>query len=290
MKQNIKFIIDSNYDSTTVKDYLIRNKKISNTCLKVLKHSDDGIMLNGVRVFVNAKLQTGDLLEINISDDAKTSIVPVEGNLSILFEDEDLLVVDKPPYMPVHPSRGHEFDSLANIVLDYYARCGLNTSFRCVTRLDKNTSGIVIIAKNRISHDRIRLQLVAHTVEKHYLALVHGITEPFGTVNAPIARPDNATIKREISNLGAPAITHYITLKNDNNISLVELIPETGRTHQIRVHMAYIGHPLCGDFLYGIEKDGFKRQMLHAYRISLNHPTTNKTIIFESKNDRWIYE
>ena len=290
MKRRFEFIIEQSDEQKTVKSFLVGGGRISLTCLKKIKFADDGILLNGKRVFVTEKLKTGDLLQINIPDDNESSVVPVKGKLDILYEDEDLLIVDKPPYMPVHPSKGHPEDSLANIVASFYSQNGKTFAFRCVTRLDKNTSGVVVIAKNSFAHDNLRKQLIACSVEKKYRALVHGTTNDYGTVDAPIYRPDEATIKREVSSEGASAITHYKTIKTVNNISFIELTPETGRTHQIRVHMSYIGHPLCGDFLYGDENDGYPRQMLHAYQISFQHPATKEKITIESKNDKWMFE
>ena len=290
MKRTFDFFIDAADAQKTVKSFLVGCGRISLTCLKIIKFEEDGILLNGKRVFVTEKLNIGDHLQINIPDNNESSVIPIKGDLDIIYEDEDLLVVDKPPYMPVHPSKGHPEDSLANIVAAYYSHNGKTFAFRCVTRLDKNTSGVVVIAKNAFAHDNLRKQLISCTVEKKYHALVHGKTDDFGTVNAPIYRPDSATIKREVSIDGTYAVTHYKTIKTENNISFIELTPETGRTHQIRVHMSYIGHPLCGDFLYGDENDGYRRQMLHAFQISFQHPVSKEKITIKSKNNKWMYE
>lgn len=290
MKRTLKYIIDPSNADKNIKSFLVNGGRISLTCLKRIKFEDNGILLNGKRAFVNEILKVGDLLEINIEDKSESSVIPIDGCLNILYEDEDILAVDKPPYMPVHPSKGHIDDSLANIVAAYCSENGKVFPFRCVTRLDKNTSGVVIIAKNEISHDNLRRQFISGSIKKQYHALVHGQPPLCGTIEAAIIRPDSATIKREISENGAFAVTHYKTLHTENDISLVELTPETGRTHQIRVHMAYIGHPLCGDFLYGNENDGYKRQMLHSTKITFFHPITKESITVESKNDRWMYE
>ena len=290
MKREFKYTIRDDYNQKTVKYFLLNEIGLSNSSIKMLKLQDDGILLNGNRVYVNKVLNTGDYLEINISDLKESSIIPVKGNIDILYEDDDILVVDKPPYMPVHPSKDHVEDSLANIVVSYYNSNNLSPVFRCVTRLDKNTSGVVLIAKNALSHDMLRKQLISHEIKKTYHALVHGITDSFGIIDEPIMRPNYATIKREVSVNGVPAITRYKTIKTVNDISFLELYPETGRTHQIRVHMAYIGHPLCGDFLYGIEDDGYKRQMLHAYQISFIHPISKTPISIRSFNSNWFLQ
>lgn len=281
MKRKLVFHIDLSDNKKTVKSFLLKEALISNTTLKKLKKSEDGIILNGSRVFVTNQLNNGDILEINIPDTKESEIEPVKGNLDILYEDEDVLVIDKPPYMPVHPSKGHIDDSLANIVIAYLCE----PVFRCVTRLDKNTSGVVLIAKNSISHNNLRKQLISHNITKIYHAVVHGITDESGTINAPIIRPDAATIKREVRADGNISITHYKTIKTENDVSFLEVIPITGRTHQIRVHMAYINHPVCGDFLYGNEYDGYARQMLHAYQISFVHPIKNELITVKSNSD-----
>ena len=290
MKRTFDYIIEPQDDQKTIKSFLVGCGRISLTCLKKIKFADDGILLNGKRVYVTEKLNIGDHLQINISDDKQSSVIPVKGDIEILYEDEDLLIVDKPPYMPVHPSKGHPEDSLANIVTSYYYQNGQSFAFRCVTRLDKNTSGVVVIAKNAFTHDSLRKQLVTCSIEKKYQALVHGKTKEFGTIDAPIYRPDAATIKREVSPRGAFAVTHYKTIKTENDISFIELTPETGRTHQIRVHMSFIGHPLCGDFLYGDENDGYPRQMLHAFQISFLHPVSKEKITVKTKNDKWMFE
>ncbi len=287
MKRTFTFVIDSDYDKKTVKSYLINKSRLSNTEIKRLKFASNGILLNGKRVYVNEILNEGDILAINLSDNKKCEIRPVQGILEILYEDDDLMVVDKPPFMPVHPSKGHPDDSLANIFVSYLSEHNDNPVFRCVTRLDKNTSGVVLLAKNSLSHDRLRQQLLAHQIIKKYHAIVHGITDPSGTVSAAIIRPDAATIKRKVNPEGMPAVTHYNTVKSENGLSFLEICPETGRTHQIRVHMAYINHPLCGDFLYGDENDGYKRHMLHSFSISFAHPVSGEKISVQSKHDIW---
>ncbi len=285
MKRKLIFHIDLSCNKKTVKSFLLKEALLSNTTLKQLKKSDDGILLNGNRVFVTNQLNCGDLLEINIPDTKVSAIEPVKGDLDILYEDEDILAIDKPPFIPVHPSKGHIDDSLANIVIAYLAEKTGTPVFRCVTRLDKNTSGVVLIAKNSLSHNNIRKQLLSHDVTKIYHAVVHGITDVSGMIDAPIVRPNAATIKREIREDGAPSVTNYKTIKTENDVSYLEVIPVTGRTHQIRVHMAYIDHPICGDFLYGDPNDNYCRQMLHAYQISFKHPTKNEAITIQSNHD-----
>ncbi len=281
MERKLVYNISSDFDGKTVKDFL-RHNKISTAMITRLKKSDKGIVLNGQRVFVTEKLSEGDILELLTESGEAYSefIYPTEGQLDIIFEDEDFLAVNKPPYLPVHPSKGHPYDSLANIVVYYYKQKNENFTFRCVNRLDKDTSGVTLIAKNAYSHELMRRLSTENLIDKTYFAIVHGKPEPsFGTIDLPIYRPEEATIKRVVDGRGKNAVTEYETVKSNENLSLMKIKLLTGRTHQIRVHFSHIGHPLAGDFLYGDENDGIiGRQALHCGEISFKHPVTGKQI------------
>ena len=281
MERKLVYNISSDFDGKTVKDFL-RHNKISTAMITRLKKSDKGIVLNGQRVFVTEKLSEGDILELLTESGEAYSefIYPTEGQLDIIFEDEDFLAVNKPPYLPVHPSKGHPYDSLANIVVYYYKQKNENFTFRCVNRLDKDTSGVTLIAKNAYSHELMRRLSTENLIDKTYFAIVHGKPEPsFGTIDLPIYRPEEATIKRVVDGRGKNAVTEYETIKSNENLSLIKIKLLTGRTHQIRVHFSHIGHPLAGDFLYGDENDGIiGRQALHCGEISFKHPVTGKQI------------
>ncbi len=281
MERKLVYNISSDFDGKTVKDFL-RHNKISTAMITRLKKSDKGIVLNGQRVFVTEKLSEGDILELLTESGEEYSefIYPTEGQLDIIFEDEDFLAVNKPPYLPVHPSKGHPYDSLANIVVYYYKQKNENFTFRCVNRLDKDTSGVTLIAKNAYSHELMRRLSTENLIDKTYFAIVHGKPEPsFGTIDLPIYRPEEATIKRVVDGRGKNAVTEYETVKSNENLSLMKIKLLTGRTHQIRVHFSHIGHPLAGDFLYGDENDGIiGRQALHCGEISFKHPVTGKQI------------
>jgi 23S rRNA pseudouridine1911/1915/1917 synthase len=186
--------------------------------------------------------------------------------------------------LPVHPSKEHLNKSLANIAAYYYEQKGEKFIFRCVNRLDKNTSGVAVIAKNSYVHEALRQQSISGQIKKIYIAVVHGeVTSEKGTIDAPVYRPAAATIKRIISPLGQRAITHYEVMSKSDGLSVLKINLETGRTHQIRVHFSYIGHPLVGDFLYGDENDGYiKRQALHCRSVSLIHPISGQLVEFKA--------
>ena len=222
-------------------------------------------------------MHTGDIVSVVIEEEGAVSenIVPVKGDIDVVYEDEHLLILNKPANMPVHPSAGHYDDSLANL---YAARFG--GVFRPVNRLDAGTSGLMVAARNAHIHALLCKSLHTGDFERRYLAIAEGIfAEKQGTVDAPIARVEGSAIKREVREDGQSAVTHYSVRKNNARFSLVELLLETGRTHQIRVHMAHLGHPLAGDFLYGTEDEALiGRAALHAWSIRLKHPITGETI------------
>ena len=209
-------------------------------------------------------------------------------DLSILYEDEYLLIIDKPAGIPVHPSIIHFEDSLSNGVKYYFDTINLHKKIRPVNRLDRNTSGIVIFAKNEYIHDMLSKQMQNKQFKKEYIAICEGIFDKKqDTINAPIARKADSIIERCVSPNGDVAITHYSVLKefckNNETFSEVLVNLETGRTHQIRVHMAYIWHPIVGDSLYGNESDLITRQALHAYKVEFIHPITSKKLEIQSE-------
>ena len=204
-------------------------------------------------------------------------IIPTKMELDILYEDDALLVLNKPANIPVHPSMEHYTNSLSNGVKYYFEQLNLKRKIRPVNRLDKNTSGIVIFAKNEYIQECLVRQMKNNLFKKEYFALLDGKLENRnGTINAPITRKANSIIEREISNNGAPSITHFELIKNYDNYCFVKFLLETGRTHQIRVHSKYIGHPILGDSLYGKSSDLIDRQALHSYKVTFIHPITNK--------------
>ena len=289
MKRLLTFKINNN-EEDTIENFLKIKLDISDSLLRKIKLHPQGLILNKNRAFTNKLLTAGDILEVLLESDELSSpnIYPAKGELDIIYEDEDLLIINKPPFLPVHPSKGHVNDSLANIIAYHYNKEGKNFIFRCVNRLDKDTSGIIAIAKNAYSHDQLTKQMKNGTLSRTYNALVHGKVSPDkGSITKNIRRvPDKATIKREVcdGNVGETAITNYQVIKYcKNNVSLLKISLQTGRTHQIRVHFSDSGHPLLGDWLYG-DKDTnlINRQALHSTELSLLQPITKEPLKFVS--------
>lgn len=238
------------------------------------------IYLNGILCYVWTPISIGDIICALIDfDEDNSNIVPTKINLNILYEDEALLIINKPSNMPVHPSNLHYSDSLSNGVKYYFDSIGLNKKIRPINRLDKDTTGIVLFAKNEYIQECLVKQMKSKTFVKEYIAILDGILfENKGTICAPIARKENSIIEREVSENGDTAVTHFEVLKTLNNISLVKFTLETGRTHQIRVHSKHIGHPIIGDTLYGTPSPFINRQALHACKVSFVHPISKKQI------------
>lgn len=242
------------------------------------------VFRNGQQAMLFWNLTPGDLLTICLpeeSDHSSQQIVPIQVPLDILYEDEDLLVINKPAGMSIHPSLHHYEDSLANAVAGYYAKQGESIVFRCVNRLDKNTTGLTIIAKNLLAAAVLNTQGKNREIHRTYLAIVEGILTEDGIVDAPIGRADDSVILRKVDfSHGQQARTHYHPIRHANGHTLVECTLETGRTHQIRVHMNYIGHPLPGDYLYHPVFDHIDRQPLHSCRLTFTHPITGEAMDF----------
>lgn len=263
-----------------LKDILKRNLGISARVLAKLKNSCDGIMCNGVQVYTNHTVSEGEIIEITLRDTQSQNVEPSEVKINVIYEDEDILVVDKPHSIPTHPSQNHHNDTLANAVMGYYK--GEDFTFRVITRLDKDTSGVVVIAKNKISASIITREMTDGQITKEYYALCHGCpAETEGKIDAPIARKKDSAIMREVDTDGKEALTYYEVVKSNDNLSLVKVRPVTGRTHQIRVHLSYIGNPIYGDDMYGSCVKG-ERTRLHCRKIALIHPITKKELYFES--------
>lgn len=244
------------------------------------------IFLNGNQADSRIAPQINDVITVNLDfNEESENIIPTPIPLNIIYEDEALLILDKPAGIAVHPSISHYTDSLANGVKYYFDTIGLKRKIRPVNRLDLNTSGLIVFAKNEYVQECLIQQMQTNEFKKEYLAIVHGIFENVqGTINLPIARKENSIIERCISENGQEAITHYEVLKTSNDLSLVHCILQTGRTHQIRVHMSAIGHSLVGDTLYGSDfSDSITRQALHSYKISFIHPISHQIVSFASE-------
>ena len=265
-----------------VKDVLKNYFGISSRLLLKLK-KNNSVYLNNSICNLNDLVSVGDTVSfcLNYEED-NSNIVATNIPLNIVYEDECLLIINKPPNIAIHPSMLHYDNSLSNGVKYYFNLIGLHKKIRPVNRLDRNTSGLVIFAKNEYVQEFLIKEMQSKTFSKEYLAILEGILDKKqGTINAPIARKKDSIIERCVDNSGDNSITHYKVLKEFDNFSLVNFKLETGRTHQIRVHSSYIGHPILGDDLYGNKSNLINRQALHSYKISFIHPKTRRKMHFE---------
>ena len=278
-------------------EYLVENNKYKNineilslefkisSRLKNKLIKKNMVFLNGNICDTRNNINIGDklIIDLNYKED-NSNIIPKEMNLDIIYEDNWLLVINKPAGITIHPSILHFDNSLSNGVRFYFDKIGLNKKIRPVNRLDKDTSGLIIFAKCEYIQECLSLQMKEGIFEKEYLCLVSGtFNQKAGTINLPIARKEGSIMERCIDEKGRQAITHYKVLKEFENYSLVQCTLETGRTHQIRLHMSSIGHPLLGDTLYGTSSPLISRQALHSYKIKFIHPITKKELELTAK-------
>lgn len=249
-----------------------------------LKRTENGILKNGKWAYTSEKLLEGDALTVHIVEESSSSqIVPVKMELVIVYEDEDILILDKAADMPIHPSINNYENTLANGLAYYFSSKGVAFTYRCINRLDRDTTGLLIIAKNMLSAAILSDMVKSRNIHREYLAVAQGETPESGIIDAPITRKENSAIERIIDfERGERAVTHYRRLAFKNGYSLVSLKLETGRTHQIRVHMKYLGYPLPGDFLYNPRYSRINRQALHSHRLEFDHPITKEKLIFTS--------
>ncbi len=259
-------------------DFFLKDRGISRKLITSLKYIGC-LQVNGSPATTIHPVSAGDIVTLLFPPENTLSCAPEEGSFSILYEDDDILVIDKPYGIATHPAPGTKGGTLGNFVSGYYQTCGCPISFRPVSRLDKTTSGVIVIAKHAFSHHRLSAQQTDGTFQKTYLALVEGIpAPPEGTIRFPIIRETPTSLKRICHPEGKPAHTDYRVLSHRETKALVELQLKTGRTHQIRVHMSQIGHPLTGDLLYG--GSPWERLCLHSWRTGFVHPVTNQPMTF----------
>ena len=282
MERIITYTIDSASAGLRIEQYL-RRRGYSYQNLTQLKKMRESILINSVWSYMRTQLKNGDILTVHIQEpESSPNIPPVKLPLDIVYEDEDIVVVNKPAGMPVHPSLNNYENSLANGLMYYYQEQGKPFIFRCTNRLDRDTSGLTVVAKHMVSSSILSSMGMRHEITREYLAIVRGALKPSeGTIDAPIGRTGSSLIERKIDfENGERAVTHYRVVEEQNGHSLVSLILETGRTHQIRVHMKYIGHPLVGDYLYNPDMEYIDRQALHSHRLSFTHPVTGEKMEF----------
>ena len=263
--------------------YLQHEMALSSKMMKHLKFLPDGILVNGVKVTVRYVLQEGDLLTLTIEDRESAPIAPVDLPIEILYEDGDLIVPSKPANMPTHPSHDHYDDTVANALAFRYRSDGIPFVFRPINRLDRNTSGLLLIARHRRAAGAMSDAMTAGEIQKTYLAVLDGeMTQAEGRIDACLHRTQQSIIRREVCSPDAPdadkALTEYTVLAVGNGHTLVKARPITGRTHQLRVHFASIGHPITGDDLYGASSALIQRHALHARTLTFPHPTDKRRV------------
>ena len=282
MKRILTYPILEDANGSSILEFL-KQKHYSRSVIVQLKKTENGILIDGKWAYVNHILKKGELLTIQLIEPgekaAKTPAIQEKPPFSIVYEDQDLLVADKPAGMPVHPSVGHDKNTLADAVCDYAAQKQESYPFRCINRLDRDTSGMTIIAKNAYSSCILYEQMRKRKIGRTYYAIAAGSVPIKGTISAPIARREHTIIERTVDAAGEPAVTHFQTLFYGSGLSFVKLWLDTGRTHQIRVHMRHIGHPLIGDFLYNPGDDKMQRQALHAGTLRLLHPVSGQPMV-----------
>lgn len=275
--KKLEFIVPKSCDNATLRTFLRKECNVSSRIISQLKREKDGILRDNKNIKTIEKVKAGDKIVLNLPYE-ENKITPVKGTLNILFEDEYIIIFDKPYGIPVHPTKVHQTDTLANYVSYMQRQNNSIYKFRAVNRLDKDTSGIVVVAK-----DRYTASYLFNNVEKKYCAVCEGIIKKTGTIDKPISIKEGHSIQRTCSHSGQKSVTHYKPILNNNNHTLLEIELETGRTHQIRVHFSSIGHPLAGDDMYGGSLEFIKRQALHCKVVSFIHPFSKERIIINSE-------
>lgn len=281
MNKLTKEISDKN-EGVKLSNYLMYELKFS-TRLRRKLIKQNAVLVNGNIEKNYYILKAGDVVEIILDADETQDIEPEDIPVDVVFEDEDLVVVNKPPFMVVHPTKSHQDMTLANGVMNYFKKTGQKCIIRLVNRLDRDTSGLIIIAKSQFAHQAMAKKLDANEIEKYYIAVVEGFMEGAGTIDLPIDREFPDSIKRTVIENGQRAITHYKVLLSNNDMSIIAVRLETGKTHQIRVHFSHLGHPIIGDTLYGKESTLIKRQALHAYMLRFKSIRENRQITIKTK-------
>ena len=283
MNRVLTFEITAEQAGTKIGDFL-RRAGYSRHVIIHLKKTENGILLNGEWAYVGQFLKEGDHLEIRIIEsESSEQIVPAELPLDIVYEDEDLLIINKPADMPIHPSINNYNNTLANALMWYYQQKGETFVYRCINRLDRDTTGLLIVAKNMLSGGILSDMSKKREIQREYLAIAEGEVPQEGVIDAPIARKEESVIERCVDfEKGDRAVTHYWRLDYRNGYSLVRLKLETGRTHQIRVHMKYIGYPLTGDYLYNPDYRILDHQALHSWKLAFRHPVTGAQMQFKA--------
>ena len=274
----MKWIIDEEEAGMSIRDFLRDIGGLSRRILIAAKSEDGKILLNGEKVTVRGSLSSGDVLEVKLPPEPISKwLFPEKLDIPIIYEDDAVLVLNKPAGMPTLPSPLHKSGTVANGLLAHYEKIGNPNTIHIVTRLDKDTSGLILIAKNRLSHSLLAKSQKQFEVHRKYQAIVEGILkDEHGKIDAPIGRKPGSIVEREVTPEGMPARSNYQVIQRLSNHTLVEVELETGRTHQIRVHFSYLNHPLLGDDLYGGKKEHLNRQALRCHKLTFTHPFTKE--------------
>nr|WP_315023165.1 RluA family pseudouridine synthase [uncultured Aminipila sp.] len=278
-----QYIVKTEDAGTPYKELIRNNFTFSSRLMSKLKQNNL-VFVNGKSIKMYLPSNPGDIITIELPEE-KSDFIPEPIDVNPVYEDSDLLIINKQPGYVVHPTKGHPLHTMANGIMKYMIDTNQNFKIRFINRLDMNTSGLLVVAKNSHSQDAFTKQMKENKVAKRYVAIVKGIIdEDSGTINAPLGRPDPEKIERGVVEGGYPSVTHYKVLERyEKGYTLVELLLETGRTHQIRVHMSHIGYPVLGDHLYGGENPWLiERQALHARFLSFYHPVTGKFMEVEA--------
>lgn len=284
MNRTINYEISESEAGLRVEQYLKR-KGYSSQNLAAIKRMPESILVNGVHYYMRQTLASSDRLTIHITETkCSEKIPPVKLPLDIIYEDEDIIVINKPAGMPIHPSLNNYYNTLANALAWYYQEQNKPFIFRCCNRLDRDTSGLTVVAKHLVSAGILSAMTGRREVHREYLAITAGHVMPeSGTIDAPLGRKSGTIIERTVDwEAGEPAVTHYQLVSSNERHSLIALKLETGRTHQIRIHMKYLGYPLIGDYLYNPDMSCIGRQALHSHRLSFPHPITGKIMDFQA--------
>lgn len=282
MNRTIEYIIKKEQSGLRI-DQFLKRLGYSSKNLAAIKRMPKSVLVNGEHFYMRQELHEGDHLSIVISEtECSEKVPPTAIPLNIVYEDEDIIVINKPAGMPIHPSLNNYTNSMANALAYYYEQQEKPFIFRCCNRLDKDTSGLTVVAKHLISGNILSSMVKERKFHRQYLAIVRGsVTPSSGTINAPLGRKEGTIIERTVEwEHGETAITHYQVIEEKNGHSLVSLKLETGRTHQIRIHMKHLGFPLIGDYLYNPDMEYMTRQALHSHKIAFSHPITGEAMEF----------
>ena len=283
MARRLELVVPGDCEGVRVDTLLRKRLGLSGTVIRRMKWLEDGILVDGVRVNTRFVPQPGQVLSVRLSEpERRSGVVGAEGVIDIVYEDGDILVVNKPAGLSVHPGPGHWADTLGNFVVGYYQRTGQEADFHPVHRLDRGTSGLLVCAKHPHAQEVLKEQLHTSAFVREYLALCDGVPVPAdGVVDAPLGAREGSLVEQCVRPDGKSARTNYHTLGVADGRALLRLTLDTGRTHQIRVHMAHLGCPLTGDFLYGVERpEVIGRPALHSHRLCLRHPITGEELEF----------